>query len=635
MTVEPDIQLVLSPYQNVFFHELADVIVHELRQGGCQASLVSPATAVFDERSVFVLLPPHEFAALEGGAWMHHHALPQRTIALLAEQPTQAHFHQNAAIARRVAAAFDFNPWAVKAYQRHGVDARHLPFGYTSLWDRFPGNSERSLDVLYMGSAEKRRQQLLAQCGPALGRLRSRIIISDNSSPNRSSSASFVAGDAKRQLLADSRLLLNIHRGDEPYFEWLRFIEAFHCGVPVLSEPSLHTEPYVAGRHFLSAHPDSLPGVIEAVLADPQRLDAVRHDAYDELRRHPFARSLDQLVDVARGLTENPVPSSLPPLTRTRPLAHPLDEVRTLDVDSDMSVLRQSMREVRLDMQGLRRQLATVEALLSDPNAARAPATAVACTSIAQAMATDAPTVSVVMALYNHADYVREALDSTVPGADGMSFEIVVVDDGSTDSSFDVVKEWVQAHPWVRSRLIRHRANRGLPHARNTAIAAATGEFAFVLDADNEILPGAFTRLVEALRTNPEARFAYGMLEAFNNADSIDTMGVWPWQPKRLRNGNYIDAMAMIRMQVLRDMGGYTTDRRLYGWEDYELWCRIAESGAYGVQLPNFVARYRRSITSMVALSNVSDIAAFAALRESCPKLMGGQLDDVEIGAVG
>ena len=630
MATEPHLQLVLSPYQNAFFHELADVIVHELRGAGVAADIVTPASAVMDSGSVFVLLPPHEYVALEGDPWLHDHALLGRTIALLAEQPTQAHFEQNAGIARRVGAAFDFNASAVHAYQRRGVPARHLPFGYTSRWDHFHHGADPSLDVLYMGSDEPRRQRLLASCAPVLSQRSARLIVSDNLAPNRGSSATFIGGDEKRALLADSRVLLNIHRSDEPYFEWLRFIEAFHCGVPVLSEPSLATAPFVAGTHFISAAPDALPYVLNSILDDTERLQQVRIAAYEELRRHPFSRSLEQLVAVARTLTDRPLPRALPPFTRRAPHPHPYDGLLVIDEHSPESIMRQQLRELRLEMQGVRRQLSAIQRTVLDPHALDGPHTTEVAVSVAHQLATTAPSVSVVMALYNHSEYVGAALESTIGAAGDVSYELVVVDDGSTDDSRQTVTDWIHAHPWVRARLIGHRVNQGLPYARNTAVAAATGEFLFVLDADNEIFPGAFPRLIRPLEADTAAAFSYGMLEAFTQDGPVATMGMWPWQPKRLRNGNYIDAMAMIRASVLREMEGYTTDRRLYGWEDYDLWCRMAEAGRHGRQIPNFVARYRRSATSMVALSNVSQVPSFAALAERCPLLMSGRLDHVE-----
>ena len=96
----------------------------------------------------------------------------------------------------------------------------------------------------------------------------------------------------------------------------------------------------------------------------------------------------------------------------------------------------------------------------------------------------------------------------------------------------------------------------------------------------------------------------------------------FPWDPRRLRRGNYIDAMSLLRIDVVRRLGGYTTDRRLYGWEDYDLYCRLAEAGHVGAFLPEIVARYRVSPTSMVSFSNMSVSSAFIALKEHCPTLM-------------
>ncbi|HTH06588.1 MAG TPA: glycosyltransferase, partial [Ilumatobacteraceae bacterium] len=439
-------------------------------------------------------------------------------------------------------------------------------------------------------------------------------------------------GDDKRRLLAATRVLLNIHRGDEPYFEWLRFIEAFHCGAVVVSEPSIDTAPFVAGRHFVSAAPDALPYVLDAVLDDPDRLQEIRAAAYDELRRHPFSRSLDRLVSAARSLTDARLPHSLPSFTRTTPHAHPGDALLSVDATSPESIMRQQLRELRLDLQGIRRQLTGLQRIVLDPAAVEGAPTTTVCASIAHQLADDAPVVSAVMALYNHGDFVTEALDSTIAAARDVPFEVIVVDDGSTDDSRQIVIDWVRAHPSVRAQVVAHRVNQGLPYARNTGLAAARGEFVFVLDADNEILPDAFATLLEPLTADPRASFSYGLLEAFNQDGAVGSMGLWPWQPKRLRNGNYIDAMAMVRATALRDLDGYTTDRRLYGWEDYDLWCRMAEAGGYGVQIPNFVGRYRRSATSMVSLSNVSEVPAFTALAERCPRLMSGDFDDIEVG---
>ncbi len=66
-----------------------------------------------------------------------------------------------------------------------------------------------------------------------------------------------------------------------------------------------------------------------------------------------------------------------------------------------------------------------------------------------------------------------------------------------------------------------------------------------------------------------------------------------PWDPWWLRIDNYIDAMAMLRRESVRAVGGYTTNEALYGWEDFELWCNMASRGMSGTLVPELVATYR------------------------------------------
>ena len=97
-----------------------------------------------------------------------------------------------------------------------------------------------------------------------------------------------------------------------------------------------------------------------------------------------------------------------------------------------------------------------------------------------------APRFSVVIPMYNRARFIGRALASCL-SQDFVDFEIVVVDDGSTDGSPDVVGSIDDP----RIRLIRHAANRGRCPSRNTGMGAARGEWLVFLDSDDELLPGA------------------------------------------------------------------------------------------------------------------------------------------------
>jgi hypothetical protein len=86
------------------------------------------------------------------------------------------------------------------------------------------------------------------------------------------------------------------------------------------------------------------------------------------------------------------------------------------------------------------------------------------------------------------------------------------------------------------------------------------------------------------------------------------------WDPQRLRYGNFIDAMAMVRRQALLDAGGYVTDPRLHGWEDFALWCAFAQKGLDGVRVPEILARYRVAAHSMISITNIDTSVAWTLL---------------------
>ena len=105
------------------------------------------------------------------------------------------------------------------------------------------------------------------------------------------------------------------------------------------------------------------------------------------------------------------------------------------------------------------------------------------------------PRVSVVVPIYNVEDYLAECLDS-IAGQTMRDFEVVLVDDGSTDSSHATAEAYAQRDE--RFRLIT-QANAGLGAARNAGTAAATGEFLLFVDSDDVIAPNALARLLGVL----------------------------------------------------------------------------------------------------------------------------------------
>jgi len=108
--------------------------------------------------------------------------------------------------------------------------------------------------------------------------------------------------------------------------------------------------------------------------------------------------------------------------------------------------------------------------------------------------------LSVLMALFNEEEFIGAILDRVLraPLPEGMEREVIVVDDGSTDGSVQVVEEFVAQYPQI-VRLIRHPRNRGKGAAIRTALAEARGEFSIIQDADLEYDPREYPRLLRPL----------------------------------------------------------------------------------------------------------------------------------------
>lgn len=205
--------------------------------------------------------------------------------------------------------------------------------------------------------------------------------------------------------------------------------------------------------------------------------------------------------------------------------------------------------------------------------------------------------VTVAVSLYNYAHLLPDCLNS-IRVQRHPHLELVVVDDVSNkDDSVDVARNWLQAHGerFARVSLLRHRRNQGLAQARNTAFAHALGSHVFVIDADNEVYPRAIGRLHQAIKTSGAAA-AYTQLELFGSKHMIGAADVW--QPRWLRYGNYIDAMALVSRSAWQDVGGYT--HMDGGWEDYDFWCKFVEQGYEAAFVPEILCRYRIHGTSML-----------------------------------
>ena len=199
--------------------------------------------------------------------------------------------------------------------------------------------------------------------------------------------------------------------------------------------------------------------------------------------------------------------------------------------------------------------------------------------------------VAVAITSFNYAAFVVEALDS-VAAQTLEALELVVIDDCSIDDSLAVITAWAQAHAarFTRIRVERTVRNAGLGPARNAAFAAADAPHIMSLDADNRLRP-ACCEALHALLLRESCAFAYSTIPQFG--DMQLAISALPYEPARFIRGNYIDAMALVAKWAWAAAGGYYDNPDARGWEDFDLWCRLAELGQGGVWHPEPLCEYR------------------------------------------
>lgn len=620
----PELAFTLAHGQNQFFVELAEALAQEVEKLGAVATIHTGAFPPPRKGLVHVFLPPHEYVALSGHRLSAK--LLRRSILISAEQPDSGFFAANLALAAHAGAVFDINPRSVRAYQAQDIDACHLRLGYTELWDRFDVDAVRDIDILFLGRITARRARALASYAGVFERFRCHLMLSDNSAPNTGTNGSFAAGEDKRDLLTRSRIVLNIHGEDEPYFEWLRVVEAACAGCAIVSEHSTDVAPMEWGRHVLTGRITSLGLLCSWLAQDESRRKQMAGEAYQLMHSTPLSESARLLVSEARKVDASPVDRTLELTTRHRlgNLADRQFDMRQppprVGISNGEAVALRALKNQQLAIAGIRRQLERIELTLSQSGAERPLSTTVIVESPAW-QSGEARQLTVITPLYNHSEAVVKALDSLDRSIRG-DWEAVIVDDGSSDGGTESVARWIDAHPFRACCLVRHTINRGLAAARNTGVAHARTGRLLMLDADNELRPIAMSRLMEALDHNPDASFAWGIMEQFTEDGPAGLLSTHGWDPQRFRSGNYIDAFSLIRREAITALDGYSSDSRLYGWEDYDLWVRMAESGRHGVFIPEIIARYRVGASSMITHTNVSAVDAFAAVADHAPRLM-------------
>jgi glycosyltransferase involved in cell wall biosynthesis len=172
-----------------------------------------------------------------------------------------------------------------------------------------------------------------------------------------------------------------------------------------------------------------------------------------------------------------------------------------------------------------------------------------------------APSVSVVIPAYNAVGYLKGAVDSVLAQTYPVH-EIIVVDDGSADSTFEIASRLPSPVRAIR------KANGGPASARNTGVREATGDWIAFLDADDAWIPGKLERQLALVE--PDTGVVHCLYKpSLRPPDKVTFGDLW-------ERNCIATSTVIIRRKVFQDLGGFDEDREIVGVEDYNLWLKLA-----------------------------------------------------------
>lgn len=193
------------------------------------------------------------------------------------------------------------------------------------------------------------------------------------------------------------------------------------------------------------------------------------------------------------------------------------------------------------------------------------------------------------MAVYNGEAFLREAIDSILEQTI-RDFEFVIVDDGSTDRTAEIVRSYQDS----RILLVQNEENIGLTRSLNAGIAISRGKYVARMDADDISMPERFQRQVEFLERNPGIGVCGTAMKVFGEGEQtwahpLDSEAI---KAAMIFNNALFHPTVMIRNEVLRrhDLMYDVTYRTS---QDYDLWTRMAAHTEFA-NLGDVLVRYRR-----------------------------------------
>lgn len=206
------------------------------------------------------------------------------------------------------------------------------------------------------------------------------------------------------------------------------------------------------------------------------------------------------------------------------------------------------------------------------------------------------PRVSVIIPTYNRAHYIAETIHSVFE-QNFNDYEVIVIDDGSTDNTEEVIKPYLDKITFIR------KENGGPASARNEGIKIAEGEYIAFLDSDDLWLPEKLDYQLNYMAAYRDVGLTFTDAEVISGGNNETRKIIFTGQDlsiKGLFERNFIPTLTvMVRKACIDNAGLFDESKGFIGVEDYDMWLRIAMRYRLG-HIPKILARYRRHANNLM-----------------------------------
>ncbi len=223
------------------------------------------------------------------------------------------------------------------------------------------------------------------------------------------------------------------------------------------------------------------------------------------------------------------------------------------------------------------------------------------------------PRVSVIIAVYNHAAYLAEAIESALAQEEA-ELEVWVIDDGSDDGSAEVARRY---QPRVR---VESQERAGCGAARNRGVAVSSGEFIAFLDADDRFTPGKLATQLEAFAADPSVDAVFGHVREFLSPE-LDAEAASSVRAPSQPGPSHLASAMLIRRASFERVGHFTPELMLRQGVDW--YARSREAGLNEAMLGQVVLERRLHTTNSGLRQGGQDQYMLSAIRAALERRRG------------